>query len=126
MMITPKTFQPLPRTSPRLRPKDSPADFPSRTIAGTIRHQIVSRKSPGAMSRTSPIAIAMPAISPAGMIEVSHAGPAGTSVVEQISAAARTSRTASTIAPWSQKMPTMLTSAPRRTPTQPNSHAARA
>ena len=44
MMITPKTFQPCPRTSSRLRPNDSPADLPSITIEGTIRLQIVEQE----------------------------------------------------------------------------------
>ena len=45
--ITPNTLQPLPFTSSRLRPNDSPADLPSSTIVGTISDQIVRRKSPG-------------------------------------------------------------------------------
>ena len=41
--MTPKTFQPFPRTSSRLRPNDSPMPRSSRTIAGMTAIQIVIR-----------------------------------------------------------------------------------
>ena len=63
--MSPKTFQPLPRTSSRLRENDSPAERCSRTITGMITAQIVIRKRPGTMRRMSPIVIASPARMPA-------------------------------------------------------------
>ena len=45
--ITPKTCQPLPRTSSRERPKESITPLRSTTIAGAITAQIVSRIRPG-------------------------------------------------------------------------------
>ena len=62
--ITPKTCQPLPRTSSRLRPKDSSTPARSITITGTITAQMVSRKRPGMIRRTNPIAMPIPARMP--------------------------------------------------------------
>ena len=47
MTITPKTCQPLPRTSARERPKASMAPLRSTTITGAITDQIVNRIRPG-------------------------------------------------------------------------------
>ena len=122
--ITPNTLQPLPLTSSRLRPNDSPADLPSSTIVGTISDQIVRRKSPGMIRRMSPSAIPRPARIPATI----RAGRRGCtrwniSPIERSCLPSRTSWTASTSAPWSQKVPTMLASAPMIAPSQPRSSA---
>ena len=59
--IAPKTDQPLPLTSSRLRPNAPITPSPSTTIDGEITAQIVSRIRPGTISRMKPMPIAMPA-----------------------------------------------------------------
>ena len=58
--IVPKTCQPLPLTSSRLRPKAARMPGRSTTVTGTATDQIVSRIRPGMMMRTNPIATPMP------------------------------------------------------------------
>jgi hypothetical protein len=124
-MITPNTFQPLPRTSSRLRPNDSITPFLSSTITGTMTLQITSRNRPGTMSSARPIAIAIPARIPA-TINVPSLGRTrwNVSPIVRSRRPSRTSATASTRAPCNQKTPTMPTRAPRRTPNQPKISAS--
>jgi len=57
---TPRTCQPLPLTSSRLRPKAPITPSPSTTIEGAPTAQIVTRKRPGMMKKKKPIPTAMP------------------------------------------------------------------
>lgn len=57
----PSTCQPFPLTSCRLRSNDAIVPDRSMTMTGMITAQMVIRYRPGAMSRMSPIVIAMPA-----------------------------------------------------------------
>jgi hypothetical protein len=57
--MTPNTFQPLPRTSSRLRPKAANTPGRSSTVTGATTDQIVSRISPGMMRNTKPRATQM-------------------------------------------------------------------
>jgi hypothetical protein len=58
--IVPKTCQPLPLTSSRLRPKAARMPGRSTTVTGITTDQMVSRIRPGMMMRTNPIATPMP------------------------------------------------------------------
>ena len=60
----PNTFQPLPRTSWRLRPKADSSGGCSMTTTGMMTAQMVIRNRPGTMSRSSPMEMAKPASRP--------------------------------------------------------------
>ena len=64
-IITPKTVQPCPRTSSRLRESAASAPGVSNTTTGAVTDQIVSRIRPGTIRNTSPTPTPRPATSPA-------------------------------------------------------------
>ena len=62
--ITPKTCQPLPRTSSRLRPSAAKTPGFSTTTTGEDTAQIVRMMRPGTMNRISPTTTEMPTTNP--------------------------------------------------------------
>jgi hypothetical protein len=128
----PNTCQPRPRTSSWLRPKDASAPDRSITMTGTITAQMVIRYRPGAISKASPIVMAMPAridAAATGRIDGAAAGKISRS--DRFARPSRMSWTALTSAAWTRNAasrlmmePSSVTSSPPATETIPSRIAA--